>query len=99
MQNIKNDNPGLFTDEVLYSIGKTKYGDFECQSNINNRKIFKKLVKKYSNGIFCEIGLFGGINLFANYDLCKKQNLKIIGIDPHDKIEIFNGVNKKISMI
>lgn len=88
------DNPGLITTEVEYGIENTKYGNFECQSRIRNRTLIKSLFNEYKNSIFCEIGVFGGINLFANYDEAKKNNIKIIGIDPHDKINVFNGVNK-----
>ena len=88
------DNPGLFTNEVGYIIENTKYGNFECQSHFRNRNLIKSLFNEYKNSTFCEIGIFGGINLFANYDEAKKNNIKIIGIDPHDKINVFNGVNK-----
>jgi hypothetical protein len=92
----KTKAPGLFGDHPIYILEKTQYGDFECQSSISNRNYFKKQIDKYSdkNGLFCEIGVFGGINLFNLYDYCKEKNMKIIGIDPHDKIEIFNGQHK-----
>lgn len=92
----KTLNPGLFGDKPIYSIEKTPYGDFECQSSTYNRLYFKSIIDKYydKNGIFCEIGLFGGVNLFSLYDYCKEKNMRLIGIDPHDKIEIFNGINK-----
>lgn len=32
-----------------------------------------------------------GASLLSNYDLCIQNNIKIIGIDPFEKIEIFNG--------
>jgi hypothetical protein len=94
---VKNtNNPGLFGEEPIYSIEKTPYGDIECQSSLDNRHFFKEQINKYSDddGIFCEIGVFGGVNLFSLYDFCKIKNMKIIGIDPHDKIEIFNGIHK-----
>ena len=91
---LTTDNPGLFIDDVHYSVEKTKYGNFETQTKIRNRTLIQSLFKEYKNSIFCEIGIFGGINLFANYDEAKKNNIKIIGIDPHEKIYIFNGVNK-----
>jgi len=92
----KTLNPGLFGEKPIYEIEKTPYGDFECQSSNVNRRYFKSIINKYydENGIFCEIGLFGGVNLFSLYDYCKEKNMRLIGIDPHDKIEIFNGVNK-----
>lgn len=91
---LKLNNPGLFINNVPYLIEKTKYGNFKSQSKIRNRKLIQSLFKEYPNSIFCEIGIFGGINLFANYDEAKKYNIKIIGIDPHENINIFNGVNK-----
>jgi len=73
----KSDNPGLFTDNVGFILEKTKYGTFECQSRFRNRKLIQSLFIEYKNSIFCEIGVFGGINLFANYDEAKKNNVKI----------------------
>ena len=91
---MQKDNPGLFLKEIPFLIEKTKYGNIKCQSRSRQRQLIQSLLPNYTNSIFCEIGLFGGINLFANYDLCKKYNIEVVGIDPHDKIEIFNGVNK-----
>ena len=88
--------PGLFGAKPTCHSEGTPYGSFDCQSSLLNRENFRAWINKYKDddGIFCEIGVFGGINLFSLYDYCKERNMKIIGIDPHDKIEIFNGVNK-----
>ena len=63
----QSNSPGLFTENINFIIEKTKYGTFKCQSKIKNRQLIQSLFKEYKNSIFCEIGVFAGINLFANY--------------------------------
>jgi hypothetical protein len=92
MFNINNKNPGLPL-EMKYHFEKTPFGLIPCQSNKEERTLFFNYIKEKENGIFVEIGIFGGINLFGNYEIAKNKKWQIIGIDPHDKIQIFNGID------
>lgn len=95
MFNKNKNNPGL-PDKMQYHFEETKYGKIPCQSSYEERKFFKKLIsEKPDNGTFVEIGIFGGINLFNNYDILNNKQWSIYGIDPHEKIEIFNGVKSE----
>ena len=88
-----NSAPGIISKEIPFLREKTKYGVIKCQSRSRQRELIESFVPKYPNSVICEIGLFGGINIFALYDKFKKYNMEIVGIDPHEKIEIFNGVH------
>lgn len=88
------DNPGYGDDYKKVSGGlilKTKYGSVITQAYNRTRELFTKYLKNVNNGLFVEIGVFGGASLLSNYDLCIQNNIKIVGIDPFEKIEIFNG--------
>ena len=94
MPHMEGDAPGLkgLGTVPIYLMEKTPYGTFECQSSPHNRKMIGELIETHPHGDFCEIGIFGGINMFALYDTCKKHNMGVIGIDPHDSSVCFNGV-------
>lgn len=92
MFNKNNNNPGL-PENMSYHFEKTTFGLVPCQSNKNERTLFYNYINEKKEGLFVEIGIFGGINLFGNYDIAIKNNWTLIGIDPHDKIEIFNGID------
>ena len=94
--NTKLDNPGFGSRSGTKEVGinfKNKYGTFFTQCTQKHRDMIKKILKKHKNTIFVEIGVFGGATLFDIYDLCKKNYIEIYGIDPHDKLNIWNGIN------
>jgi predicted O-methyltransferase YrrM/glycosyltransferase involved in cell wall biosynthesis len=51
----------------------------------------RSYVEKISNGIIVEIGVLGGATLLNLYEVCNQNKNKIYGVDPFDKITIFNG--------
>ena len=91
------DNPGM-APKIQYHLFKNKYGTFPTQGSDKGRILLGDIIKKYNKKTFVEIGVYGGASLFYLKD--KFPELIIYGIDPHDKIEIFNGktldeLNKK----
>ena len=87
-------NPGYGNSlEVVQSSTQyvTKYGTVATQCSNNSRLLFTERLNKVRNGLFVEIGVWGGATLLSNYDLCKTNNIKIYGIDPFEEISIFNG--------
>lgn len=86
------DNPGYGDDYRQVSGGlilKTKYGSVITQAYNRTRELFTKYLKNVNNGLFVEIGVFGGASLLSNYDLCIQNNIKIIGIDPFENTIIY----------
>lgn len=95
--NRDQDNPGYGCN--INKVQKShefinKYGSCVTQCQGSTRELFRTYLNNINNGIFVEIGVWGGASLLYNYDLCNKNNIKIFGIDPFEKIHIFNG--KKI---
>ena len=71
----------------------TKYGNVPAYCLNETRTIIKDILKNIYNGIFVEIGVFGGSTLLDIYDTCQTNNNLIYGIDPYEKIKIFNGID------
>lgn len=92
--NTQKDDPGMAA-KINHLIFKNKYGSFPTQSRDRTRNLLKEILKKFDHGCFVEIGVYGGSSLFYIKD--KFPQIKIYGIDPHDKIQIFNG--QKINQI
>jgi len=92
---INKDNPGYGNNPNIFGgyMFKSKYGDIPAYCLDTTREFIKKIMKETHNGIFVEIGVFGGSTLLDIYDVCKTNNNKIYGIDPFDEIKIFNGIN------
>lgn len=65
------------------------------QSFDSDRKDIIDEMLKRKNSIFVEIGIYGGATLLSLYDTCKENDNKVFGIDPHDKINIYNGASKE----
>ena len=92
----KTKNPGMKNG----GCSNYKHRDFivHTQCNQKKREMIANCFAKYPGGTFCEIGVFGGATLLHLIPFALKTNGKIIGIDPFEKIEIFNGeVFKKMS--
>jgi predicted O-methyltransferase YrrM len=93
--NINIDSPGYGTDPSIFGgiQVKTKYGIVPAYCLDNTRNFIKTRLSSVYSGIFVEIGVYGGSTLLDIYDICKTNNNQIYGIDPWDKITIFNGQN------
>lgn len=91
--NINLDSPGYGLDKTIFGgiNVKTKYGVVPAYCLDYTRTYIKEQLKHIYSGIFVEIGVYGGSTLLDIYDLCKNNNIKIFGIDPWDKINVFNG--------
>ena len=88
------DNPGYgcnINKVQISTIFTNNYGNVLTQCQHGTRELFRKYLDNINNGIFVEIGVWGGASLLSNYNLCHKNNIKIFGIDPFEKICIFNG--------
>ena len=68
---------------------KSDYVITQCYSN--SRDFVRSYASEIHNGNIVEIGVFGGATLLDLYEICKTNNNKIYGIDPFEKITIFNG--------
>ena len=58
--------------------------------NSNKENWYKNLVSNVKNGKIIEIGVYGGASILSIADLCIKNNVQVIGIDPWDTIELYN---------
>lgn len=89
------DSPGYGTDPSLFGGIRfiSKYGNVPAYCLDNTRNFIKSHMSSIYSGIFVEIGVYGGSTLLDIYDICKTNNNQIYGIDPWDKITIFNGQN------
>ena len=52
---------------------------------------YRDRVSQIKGGTIVEIGVYGGASLLAIVDICVKNKNKIIGIDPWERVELFNG--------
>lgn len=78
-------------------VGKTftnRYGSVMCQVKQKPRNKMKDIVKEMHNVNVVEIGVLGGATLLDLYDICKKNNNKLFGIDPFETITVFGGYNE-----
>jgi predicted O-methyltransferase YrrM len=94
---INLDAPGYGTDLSIFGgyNFKSQYGDVPAYCLDFTREYIKNHLNTIKNGIFVEIGVFGGSTLLDIYDICQKNNILIYGIDPWDKISIFNGISSE----
>jgi hypothetical protein len=92
--NSNPDNPGYpktqewLTYQYQFSTVNTQCEDWDREYVLNK-------FKNTTNGVFVEIGVFGGATLLHLYEHAKENNNIIYGIDPHDKINIYNGVSSE----
>jgi len=95
MINTESNNPGYGDNFSTVSRGRsmqTPYGKVRSQTIFSDTVVpISNHLKTIKNGIFIEIGVFGGSTLLSIYDLCKCNNIQIFGIDPFENIDIFNG--------
>jgi predicted O-methyltransferase YrrM len=87
------DNPGYGNDPSLFGgvMFISKYGQVPAYCGDFTRTFIKNYLKNIKDGIFLEIGVYGGSTLLDIYEICQNNNISIYGIDPWDKINIFNG--------
>lgn len=83
--------PGYFTNalDCLSYKFRDDYVNTQCLNE--HRSIVKKFADEIQNGIIVEIGVLGGATLLSLYDSAVKNHNVIYGIDPFDKINLFNG--------
>lgn len=93
---IHADSPGYGNDSTIFGgyIFHSKYGDVHAYCLDATREFIRSHMGKITNGIFVEIGVYGGSTLLDIYDVCNANNNKIYGIDPWDKLTIFNGMTE-----
>ena len=91
--NIQLDNPGYGNDPSIFggNLFNSTYGQVPAYCGDFTRTFIKEQLKHIKDGIFVEIGVYGGSTLLDIYDICKQNNISVYGIDPWDKINIFNG--------
>ncbi len=90
---IHSDNPGYGDNPSIFGgvVFESKYGKVPAYCEDFTRTYIKDVLTNIKDGIFIEIGVYGGSTLLDIYDICKDNNISIYGIDPWDKIKIFNG--------
>lgn len=93
---LSRENPGYPEGSEAGGSGNFHFRDdyVKTQCLDFSRELIKSYVKNLKNGTIVEIGVFGGATLLHLFDVCEQNNNKLIGIDPWEKIEIFNGINK-----
>jgi hypothetical protein len=94
MANIRqiSENPGY--PEFVWNCHLTyKFRDdiVRTQAYDSGRDQVLKYAQEVKNGTIVEIGLLGGATILHLYDYCKENGNKIFGIDPFEKINIYNG--------
>jgi predicted O-methyltransferase YrrM len=90
-----NPNPGYPTfafDCITYRF-KDCHVNTQCEPD--SRNFIRSYAEKIKDGIIVEIGIMGGATLLDLFEICQSNNNKIYGIDPFDKITIFNGQTEK----
>ena len=61
--------------------------------NPQQKSLYNELVKKLSNGVIVEIGVYGGASLLSIVENCQKTNTQIFGIDPWEKLNVSRRMN------
>jgi len=84
--------PSSFDSHLKYNF-KEDFVFAQCEEW--DRENIRKIILENNAKTFLEIGIYGGATLLSLYDLAKENGIKIYGIDPHDKIEIYNGKSKE----
>lgn len=59
--------------------------------NPKQQRWYRDRVSRIKGGTIVEIGVYGGASLLSMIDVCVKNNNKVFGIDPWEKVELFNG--------
>lgn len=89
--NPKPGYPSFALDGLRYNF---KEYSVVTQCTDESRHIISNYANNITNGIIVEIGVLGGATLLSLIDLAQKNNNIIYGIDPFEKINIFNGVDE-----
>ena len=91
---LNDPNPGYpeIQDREIYSFRESRVN---TQCPIWDRDHMLELFSTIENGTFVEIGIFGGATLLHLFEQAVKSNSNLIGIDPHDKIDVYNGKAKE----
>ena len=85
-----NSAPGIISKEIPF-LEKTKYGVIKCQSRSRQRELIESFVS-YPNSIFTKLDYLEVLTYLLSMINSKNAIWKYY-IDPHEKIEIFNGVH------
>ena len=86
-----NDKPGYPAEAILALQFTNAYGTVKTQCETFSHTLFLDHASEVKNGLIVEIGVFGGAHLLAIVDVCKKNNNKIVGVDPFETLTVFNG--------
>lgn len=62
------------------------------QSPDETRDILLECAKSIHNGLIVEVGVLGGANLLHLHEVCQKNNTRLVGIDPWEKLSVVDGV-------
>jgi len=75
---------------------KYRYRDeiVDTQSNPAVQELLSSLAASITKGLIVEIGVLGGANLLHLYEQAATAGNRIVGIDPFEKIESYNGIPK-----
>lgn len=74
---------------------ESPYGVVDTQTSPRSTIIpIIEFLKTKQDGSFLEIGVLGGSTLLGIYNTCKKQNIKVYGVDPWENVPNLNGFSK-----
>ena len=74
----------------------SKYGTVKHYCKEATYNLIENMLENIKNGIFVEIGVFGGCTLLRIYETCMKNNVQIYGIDPWENSVVFNGDKRRV---
>ena len=96
MFNDADDKPGYPANAVAFGWEfNNSYGTVKTQCATFSHTLFLGHASEVKNGLIVEIGVLGGAHLLAIVDVCKKNNNKIVGVDPFETLTVFNGQSEK----
>lgn len=78
--------PTISADTYVY-----KHDHVKTQCAERTRTLLLDLFRPVKNGIFVEIGVFGGANLLHLHQCAVQNGSHLYGIDPFENIRLFNG--------
>jgi hypothetical protein len=88
--NLEDNNPG-YPETMGNEVYQFRNHKVNTQCHEWDRNHILELFNRVKDGIFVEIGIFGGSTLLHLYDKAVESNSVLIGVDPHDKINLYNG--------
>ena len=88
--NLNDNNPG-YPEAMGNEIYQFRNHKVNTQCHDWDRNHILSLFNNVKEGLFVEIGIFGGSTLLHLYDKAVESNSVLVGVDPHDKINLYNG--------